>query len=243
VGTVFLFLILTGGATAEVTEPLEPTLRGSPAAMLEQNRVAVGHGLPFFRTREQIHAAREGGELVRLAGNGDYEVADFVDIPYARPEARLFVERTAALYRQACGEPMVVTSAVRAIDEQPPNAHELSVHPAGIAIDLRVSQTQECRQWLEDKLLQLEAENLVNGIRERRPPHYHVAIYPAAYAAYAEQNPLPQAESAYQPVATAEEVPGGVTSTGFITLVILSGLVLAALGYLWWVRSRASRVP
>jgi hypothetical protein len=238
-GAVLLLLLtLAGTATEEVPAPLEPSLRGSPAAMLEQNQVAVGHGLPFFRTRAEIRAALERGELVELPGNEDYEVADFVDPPYARPEARLWVERTAALYREACGEPLVVTSAVRAIEDQPPNAHDLSVHPAGIAIDLRVSQTQACREWLEAKLLELEAGNLVNGIRERRPPHYHVAIYPAAYSAYAEQFMVADA-----PAPADEAVPGGTGSAGFISLVVLSVLAFGALGYLWWARRKPSGTP
>jgi hypothetical protein len=225
-----VLLMFTGAPTAEVPEPLEPSLRGSPAAMLEQHSVAVGHGLPFFRTREEIRAALERGELVELPGGEDYEVADFVDPPYARPEARLFVERTAALYRQACGEPLVVTSAVRAIEEQPPNAHDLSVHPAGIAIDLRVSQNQACREWLEAKFLELEERNLVNGIRERRPPHYHVAIYPAAYTAYVQALTPPALP------AGREELPGGPRSVAWIGFLLASGLVLAAVALLWWRR-------
>jgi len=225
-----ILLMLTGAPTAEVPEPLEPSLRGSPAAMREQHSVAVGHALPFFETREEIRAALERGELVELTGSADYEVADFVDPPYARPEARLFVERTAALYREACGEPLVVTSAVRPIAEQPPNAHDLSVHPAGIAIDLRVSQNAACREWLEAKFLELEEQNLVNGIRERRPPHYHVAIYPAAYTAYVEAR-TPPAEPA-----APEELPGGPGSIEWIGFLLASALVLAVVAVLWWRR-------
>jgi hypothetical protein len=152
--------------------------------MAEQHRVAVRLDLPFFQTGEEILQALERGHLVELTGDANYDVADFVDPPYILPEGRLFVERTAALYREACGEPLVVTSAVRAIEDQPPNAHRLSVHPVGMAVDLRVSQVAECREWLENKLLALEQLDILNGIREFHPPHYHVAIYPTAYSQY-----------------------------------------------------------
>jgi hypothetical protein len=178
--------ILLQGTLASPEESPRASIRGSPQSMQEQHRVALEHGLPFFRTEAEILEAVERGLLVELPGNADYEVADFVTLPYLTAEGRLFVERTAALYREACGQALVVTSAVRAIEEQPPNAHPLSVHPAGMAVDLRVSPVPECRQWLESKFLTLEEQGILNGIRERRPPHYHVAVYPTAYRAYVE---------------------------------------------------------
>ncbi len=164
---------------------LAASIRGSPESMREQHSVAVQHGLDFYQTADEIQRAVQRGDLVPLPGDENYVVADFVSHPYAQPEARLFVERLAAQYREACGEQLVVTSATRAIDEQPRNAHRLSVHPAGMAIDFRVSVNEECRVFMERALLSMESRNLINGIREFRPPHYHVAIYPLQYAEYA----------------------------------------------------------
>ncbi len=106
---------------------------------------------------------------MELTGDDNYEVADFVDLPYVLGSGRLFVERTAALYRQACGQRLVVTSAVRATEDQPPNAHRLSVHPAGMAVDLRVSPVEQCREWLENKLAALGLGVLLNQRRMNRP--------------------------------------------------------------------------
>jgi len=170
---------------AMVGVTLGATLRGSPGAMREQHSVAEQHGLDFYRTADQIQAAVASGDLVPLPGNEHYEVADFVSYPYAQPEARLFVERLAQQYHARCGEQLVVTSATRAIEEQPWNAHRLSVHPTGMAIDFRVSMEAECREFMEAAILGMEARGLINGIREFRPPHYHIAIYPYQYAAYA----------------------------------------------------------
>jgi hypothetical protein len=195
--------LLIGGAAEAMASP---SLRGSPAAMREQNQVAREHGLAFYRTPTQIRQAVERGDLVPLEGNEDYAVADFVRFPYAHPAARLFVERLSAQYREACGQQLVVTSATRPSSGQPRNAHQLSVHPAGMAIDLRVSDRASCRNFLETSLMNMERQGLLNGIRERHPPHYHVAIYPEAYLAYAE------ARMAEEAALAAEQSAGAVAA-------------------------------
>jgi hypothetical protein len=185
------------------TDALAASLRGSPAAMVEQNRVARDHGLAFYRTPADIHAAVERGDLVELTGNDDYAVADFVRFPFLQPAAVLFVERLSAQYRQACGQKLVVTSAVRPSNGQPSNSHRLSVHPAGMAVDLRVSDRAECRSWLEGTLMALERRGVLNGIREFHPPHYHVAVYPEPYLAYVAELEAAEAQRAAEEAAAA----------------------------------------
>ncbi len=174
-----LMLALPAVGSAEVS------LRGSAVGMQVQNRVAKEHGLAFYQTAADIRDAIEAGRLVELVPNENFAVADFVAIPYADPAVVLFVERLSKQYREACGQRLVVTSAVRAVAEQPANAHALSVHPAGMAVDLRVSDSAACREWLENAILGMERKGLVDGIREYHPPHYHVAIFPSQYTAYA----------------------------------------------------------
>jgi hypothetical protein len=117
------------------------------------------------------------------------------------PEVKLFLERLGKQYREANGSPLVVTSLVRPSSEQPRNAHELSVHPAGMAVDFRVPSNAKARAWLESALLQLENRGVLDVTRERFPPHYHVAVFPVAYAAYVERI-SPSAERAESPVST-----------------------------------------
>jgi hypothetical protein len=188
-----LALTMTGAGTAMANAP---SLRGSPAAMVQQNRVAKDHSLTFYRTAAEIRTAVARGDLVELQGNENYDVADFVRFPYLQPEGLLFVERLSAQYREACGQKLVVTSAVRPTTGQPSNSHRLSVHPAGMAVDLRVSDRASCRSWLESALLGMEARGVLNGIREFHPPHYHVAIFPDQYRAYAEERMALEAEAA-----------------------------------------------
>ncbi|HSJ23781.1 MAG TPA: DUF5715 family protein [Longimicrobiales bacterium] len=233
-------LAISAAAAALVTSQETPdlTLRGSPAAMQEQNRVAQEHGLQFFETREEVEAALQTGDLVPLNGNGVYDVADFVVPPYIHPDVLPFVERTADLYLEACGEPLVVTSAVRPRQDQPPNAHELSVHPAGIAVDFRVSQTQECREWFEEKLLALEEVDAINATRERSPPHYHVAVYPRPYLMYAQANPLQRLPP---PQTTDETVASSRTVSALVAWLAAAALLLGASYFA--LTQRATRDP
>jgi LysM repeat protein len=171
-----LLLSVTGIGEAQ-------TLRGSTRTMQRQNLVAQNHDFTFLRTSAQIHRFAESGYLERMRGNADYELAA-VSHPYARPAVKLFVERLSAQYRSACGEKLVVTSLTRPVQQQPRNASDLSVHPAGMAVDMRISRKGSCVRWLEKTLLSLEKEGVLDVTRERRPPHYHVALFPQPYTRY-----------------------------------------------------------
>lgn len=162
------------------------SLRGSPASMVHQNAVAKESDYTFLRTPAQVRAFASEGRLVRLQSGQGFDVARGVSFPYVRPETRLFVERLGVQHRAACGEDMVVTSATRPLSGQPSNAHALSVHPTGMAVDLRVASKASCRRWLEGALLSLERKGLLDVTREQRPPHFHVAVFPKAYRAHVE---------------------------------------------------------
>jgi hypothetical protein len=159
------------------------TLRGSPASMSRQHDIAVEEELTFAKTPGAVLAEVSAGTLTPLDGNDDYEIAN-VSFNYAVPEVRMLVERLAEQYRAACGEKLVVTSLTRPKVKQPRNAHVLSVHPAGMAVDFRISDRASCRTWLESTLLQLEGEQVLDATRERMPPHYHVAVFPTPYREY-----------------------------------------------------------
>jgi hypothetical protein len=165
------------------TSTLAQSLSGSKASMVRQNRQANQHDYTFLRTSSQVREFVRQGRLVRLSGNASYRVVD-ASFPYARPEVKTFVERLADQYRGACGERLVVTSLTRPASQQPRNASPLSVHPTGMAADLRASSRPACRAFLEKTLLTLEARGVLEATRERHPPHYHVSLYPKPYARY-----------------------------------------------------------
>lgn len=166
-------------AVAAAVPSVEVTLRGSPASMQRQHQIAVNEEYVFVRTPSQLGRLADEGRVVPVPGGADYEMAR-VSYPFAVPEVRAFLEHLAPRYRAACGEALVVTSLIRPETGQPSNAHALSVHPAGLAVDFRISQSPTCRKWLEEELLALERANLLDATRETSPPHYHVAIFPEA---------------------------------------------------------------
>ena len=180
--TVLTLLLLTGLAAPAVA--MEATLRGSPASMIRQNEVAKANDFSFIRNSEQVHRYVEAGHLVPIESEGALKVNAGVSYPYARPEMKVFLNRLSTQYREACGEKLVVTSLLRPASEQPRNAHPLSVHPAGMAVDLRISSSADCRSWLESTLLSLEREEVLDVTRERSPPHYHIALFVDRYAEY-----------------------------------------------------------
>jgi hypothetical protein len=226
---------------------VDVTLRGSPESMVRQHRVAVEAEYTFVATLEEMEALAEEGRLVSVPGGPDYEVMDWV-FPYALPEVRTFVERFASQYRQACGERLVVTSLTRPASEQPPNSHQLSVHPAGMAVDLRISQSQPCRQFLEDSLLGMEERGLLDITRERAPPHYHIAIFPEPYGAFAAARIAEEERAAAATAGRPRVDAAGETRArgrrGPAVLLLMVLLIGAAAGWaIWSMRRRVRRPP
>ncbi len=162
------------------------SLRGSSASMDIQNRIADEHDFTYLETGAQVLRFVNAGYLIEVKPNRDFDL-HAVSFPYARPEAELFIRRLANQYHAGCGEKLVVTSLTRPQDRQPRNASTRSVHPTGMAIDLRLSNSSRCRSWLEGVLTSLERARVLEATRERNPAHYHVALFPQQYANYVER--------------------------------------------------------
>lgn len=158
-------------------------MRGSRESITQQNQHAVTHGYTFVQTSSQVADLVDTGELVRVGASRTMALHN-VSYPYARPAVRTLIERLSAQYFNACGEKLTVTSLTRPIARQPANASDDSVHPAGMAVDLRIPSNGRCRSWLESTLLSLEKSHVLDVTRERRPPHYHVAVFPETYTNY-----------------------------------------------------------
>lgn len=159
------------------------SLQGSRATMVRQNSVAQQHDFTFLKTGNEVRSFVEKGYLVPVHGNESLKLSG-VSYPYARPAVKLFIERLARQYENTCGEKLVVTSLTRPLNGQPANASDLSVHPAGMAVDLRISRKASCRNWLERTLNSLEARGVIDATRETRPAHYHIAVFPESYTRY-----------------------------------------------------------
>ena len=171
-------VLLAGQASAQ-------SLRGSRSSLDLLAAAAARHDFSYVVEPAEIRQFVFVGVLVSVEGTRNYRLKD-VSFPYARPAVKLFIERLAGQYRRACGEQLVVTSLTRPRSRQPHNASERSVHPTGMALDLR-RPSGHCRSWLEATLLSLESQSVIEATAERRPPHYHVAVFPEPYAAYVER--------------------------------------------------------
>ena len=196
------------GLTALLTVPLLParadaaSLAPSRSGLMRQVRAAQAHDYTHLQNDTQVRDFVRKGLLVHLPGNRSYRVKHTVRHTYARPEVKLFIERLSEQYRAACGEQLVVTSLVRPKSRQPRNSSPLSVHPTGMAMDLRISSRRSCRQWLESALVGLEANGVLEAARERHPPHYHVVLFPRDYVSYVAKKVGPDAVDGYRTAAS-----------------------------------------
>ena len=175
-------LLLVASAPALMAQ----SLQGGSHSLDLQNRQAARHDFSCLRHSEQLQKFVKLGLLVKIDGNDDFRLKD-VSYPYARPEVRVFIYRLARQYHNACGEQLVVTSLTRPTAQQPRNASSRSVHPTGMALDLRRENGGSCRTWLENTLLHLESRGVLEATKERVPPHYHVAVFPRPYREYVAQ--------------------------------------------------------
>jgi LysM repeat protein len=174
---------VTTAAVACATPALAQSLKGSAASMTRQNQEAVRYGYSFLENGQAVNQFVDRGHLVKVSPNRYMDLHD-VSYPYARPGVKLFLDRLSTQYTAACGEKLTVTSLTRPLNRQPANASAVSVHPTGMAADLRIPQKGSCRTWLENTLLSLEATGVIDVTRERNPPHYHVAVFTQTYEQY-----------------------------------------------------------
>ena len=175
------------------------TLRGSLASVERQYSVAVRLDYSFLQTAGEVSRFVKQGLLVPINQTGNVQLVG-VSYPYGRPALKMFVQRLGSQYRANCGQPLVVTSLTRPASEQPRNASDESVHPAGMAVDLRIG-TGACRKWLEKTLLAMEKRGVIEATKERHPAHFHIAVFPTAYMAYVDS----LAGTAKKPGTTTEQ--------------------------------------
>jgi LysM repeat protein len=159
-------------------------LRGSKASVEKMYDFAQQHRYPFYLTPTNIDSAIAHGRLVELTGDSTYELTRGVQENYSTREVKQFVTMFAPQYLHACGAPLTVTSAARALSRQPRNANPHSVHPAGIAVDIRRPPPGPCLNWVRNALAQLEAQGIVEATEERHPIHLHIAVLEAPGAKF-----------------------------------------------------------
>ena len=180
IGALSAALLLLGSFAGTASAQ---SLRGSRRAVNKPYHYATLHDLPFSRTSRDVKRSLHEGYLVRLGASPDY-VTHNVSFPYVTRTTLTFVRRLAAQYHSACGEKLIITSAVRPESMQPSNSSEYSVHPAGIAVDLRKPTKGSCLRWLRKNLLVIEKRGDIEATEEHHPAHFHVVVIPESYKEY-----------------------------------------------------------
>jgi hypothetical protein len=179
-GALSAALLLLGSFTSGISAQ---SLRGSRRAVNKPYHYATLHDLPFTRTSRDVKRRLHEGYLVRLGASPDY-VTRGVSFPYVTRTTLTFVRRLAAQYHRGCGEKLVITSAVRPESMQPSNSSDFSVHPAGIAVDLRKPTRGSCLRWLRRNLLIIERRGDIEATEEHHPAHFNVVVIPESYKEY-----------------------------------------------------------
>ena len=176
--------ILSALLVAPVSTAAADGLAGSRSSMAHQHEIAVKEDYSFLRTPTEVRKLASAGALVPIVPNSNLTLSK-VSYPFAREEVRQFVEYFARRYRDSTGTRLVVTSLTRPASAQPRNAHKLSVHPAGMAVDLRIPADASGRQFVERSLLEMEKAGVLDVTRERSPAHYHIAVFAEKWAPFA----------------------------------------------------------
>ncbi len=150
-------------------------LRGSRPKVQGTYFNAVARGVRFYDGMDDARAAIAAGRFVPLYGN-EYYATYRMTLAYATPDARTFVETLAPQFVEHCDEMMVVTSALRPKEKSPRNGSPWTVHPTGIAVDIRKPRNRACWSWLRERLLAYQADGVVDATEEFHPPHFHIAV-------------------------------------------------------------------
>lgn len=147
---------------------------GEVSSSEQQYGYATEQHVPFMTSEALYQSSIQDGRLVLLAG-------PYLDVqakrPFVLPSTAAFVRRLSAEYYAAgCGL-LVVTDAARLTSERPWGSSIHSVHPAGMAVDIRTRYIPiECADWLRAYVSQMEAEGKVDGTQEWKPEHLHLVV-------------------------------------------------------------------
>jgi hypothetical protein len=171
-----MLTFLAASAQAQRRQRVPAELHGSKESVEKMYSFAESHGLTFYLTPINLDSAIARGRLVPLTGDATYELTRGVGYSYATREAKEFVLAFAPQYLAECGTPLTVTSAARPVSRQPRNANPHSVHPTGIAVDIRRPHAGACLTWVRGALAELETRGIIEATEERHPVHLHIAV-------------------------------------------------------------------
>lgn len=187
---IALLVATAHGAKHRRTAQPSP-LPGSHESMVRQNDAIDRLQLPRIVDAAQLQQLIEATELVHI----DSAPYLTVSVPrvtgrYCRPWTLTFLRDAGRDYYAQFGKPLVVTSAVRTVEEQrilrgrnsnaaPETGNVTSSHLAGISIDIgRGGMNAKQRKWFIEYLRRLRDAGRIEVAMELHQACFHVAVMP-----------------------------------------------------------------
>jgi len=167
-----------------------PVLKGSHESLVRANVEIDRLELPRIENDEQLLRLEESQDLVPLFDSDAMQVAPNIKPTrrYCRPWTRAFVEDLSSAFYAEFGRPLIVTSAVRTMEQQqklrrrnrnaaPIQGETASSHMAGTTIDIgKGPMTRAERAWFDQFVLPLANEHIVEAVEERHQACYHIMV-------------------------------------------------------------------
>ena len=178
--------------TLLASEPVlaKASLRGSPQALAEQNRIADRENLSRLHSKD-LASFKKKKLLVRIPTNKAVKVDKRLPAEYrfVRPWTRDFIVSLSRDYEHTFHKPLRINSGVRTVERQ----HQLiringnaargttpsrrSSHLTGATIDItKVGMSRAERSWMRTRLLQLERAGHVEATEERMQSVFHIMV-------------------------------------------------------------------
>ena len=162
--------------------PPLPTLLDGRVSLIGGELTSSPQQYEYASRRQLAYMASEEEYQARIK-SGYFELLEspFLKVlanrPHVLPSTAKFVYRLAAdYYAFGCGQ-LVVTGAGRLSTQRPSNGSIYSVHPFGMAVDVRTKFIPiECADWLRSYVSGKEALQEVDATQEHRPEHLHVVV-------------------------------------------------------------------
>ena len=166
-----LFLGLTATLEGQVSQKALKSLE----SIGYQYLYALAHEIPFLETPKAVDEAFARGELMDLRENPNlrfYKVSYY----YVKPSTKIWLDKFEFESRPVCGDELWVTSAMRPVNMKLWNSSPISVHPTGMAVDLRIPKRNDCYKWFLSHFDRDKKLGLIDYIIEKVEPNFHVAV-------------------------------------------------------------------
>jgi hypothetical protein len=189
---ILLLVLVLAAPHAKKRKPRwNPVLQGSHGSMVRQNDEINRLQLPRIVDDNQLLELERTAELVPLSPSLSLSISSRLVAQhrnYCRPWTRQFLLDISAAYFVTFHKPLIVTSAVRTVEQQrvltrtnhaaaPADGEITSSHLSGISVDIsKRILTRKQHQWIENYLKGLRDQGLIEAAEEHSQQCFHVSV-------------------------------------------------------------------